>query len=519
MDMNDVPPPREPGVLMKALMWLTGMDPERMRDCPKHDYGVMQGLAVLMALNWTFESALFTLTGHRLFARPGEIRPELVLGAIFLATFILMIDSFMIMRSGWHLNGIEDLKRAGLDVSGGPIERIKAAVFVFIRVALAGTMAQLMGLFVSILIFATDINARIDGAYLTANAHLLGPATELVDATIKRATDAVNAEAAHVNALSGEIEVLRRTVSDPSSRAPGVPEAQEEVTQLIREKAKADQDVATAQTFANNEGGGIKGAPGNSGKPGYSFRYRAAQQQVADAKTRARQIDKDLDAARSRLDALRAQIPAQDQTVAQRARDQLPGFEKSFQEETAKLTNLRADLAKLIADRENAIRRAIDNAPDHIKRDDGLLRQIIILAQIGREDTKIAAVIILIDGVFFSLELAAVVAKLASSVPTGYSLFLARDAYMRAVRIVDEMMTELKNLETPPTMPGDEPLSADEVSDDAPPLQPTLDANGTAPEPPKRKRGRPRKHPLPAPPKGANGRGEPEQGPGESGPA
>jgi len=49
----------------------------------------------------------------------------------------MLIDSYMVMRSGWHLSGIEQLKRGGIDVSGGPWARIKATIFLAVRIALS----------------------------------------------------------------------------------------------------------------------------------------------------------------------------------------------------------------------------------------------------------------------------------------------------------------------------------------------------------------------------------------------
>jgi hypothetical protein len=48
-----------------------------------------------------------------------------------------------------------------------------------------------------------------------------------------------------------------------------------------------------------------------------------------------------------------------------------------------------------------------------------------------------------IDFVSFGFELAAVLAKMMSYVPTTYAALLARDAYMSDVRIVDGMMKVL----------------------------------------------------------------------------
>ncbi len=85
-----------------------------------------------------------------------------MIASLFIATFILFIDSYMIMRSGWHLSGIAELKRGGLDISGGPVARIKTGFFLTFRIMLSIGLAQLTAIFVSLLIFAADINSPIE---------------------------------------------------------------------------------------------------------------------------------------------------------------------------------------------------------------------------------------------------------------------------------------------------------------------------------------------------------------------
>jgi hypothetical protein len=135
---------------------------------------------------------------------------------------------------------------------------------------------------------------------------------------------------------------------------------------------------------------------------------------------------------------------------------------------------------------EQAIGRAIENAPDHVAADNGFLAGISELERIAERDTKIALIILLIDIISFGFELAAVLAKVTSYVPTTYAALLARDAYLRSARIVDEMMTQLKQSEILPRaapFPAPDPLG-DDSDDSAPPLPPSPPeiADGSAPE-------------------------------------
>jgi Domain of unknown function (DUF4407) len=498
MDMRTDPSPHaKPGPLMKLFIKITGVDSEVLENCPGDDWDNVRALGEIMILTWVYQAALFTLVGHELFAAPGHFRLDIVLVAMFLATFILCIDSYMFFRSGWHLNGIEELMRGGLDVSGGPNARIKAGAFLAIRIALSIGLAQLLAVLLSLLVFAADISAVIQDAYLKTNAHLIAPAAALVDDGIKRATDAVSVQTERVNALSAQISVLREHEVDPGSADPRVKEAEAEVARLTAEKAKAEDALAKAQTFADNEFGGIKGAPGNSGIAGYGLRYRAAMQEVTSAQARAQQADADLAAARARLDALRQ--PGSAASEIQQANGQLAAFQKDLEAENEKLADLKKQLAALIAGRENAIRRAVESAPDHVGYDNGFLARIRALGLIAREDGKIAAVILLIDIVSFGFELAAVLAKVTSYVPTAYATSRAREAFLRVVRIVDEIMGELKSIDGwdhkwPDILPPDGTAGDGHDVKVVPEAEPPKDSNT---QPPKRGRGRPRKHPLP----------------------
>jgi hypothetical protein len=154
MDMSDVPRMPKASISMKFLIRLAGADEETLRRCPPQDWDNVRAVGELMICTWLYQTGLFSVITHRLFAPPGQIRPELVLISMFGASFISLIDSYMVMRSGWHLSGIEELKRGGIDVSGGPLARIKANIFLAIRILLSIGIAQLTAIFLSIIIFA-----------------------------------------------------------------------------------------------------------------------------------------------------------------------------------------------------------------------------------------------------------------------------------------------------------------------------------------------------------------------------
>ncbi len=492
--------PHRFGLFMKLIFRITGVDEETMLKCPKHDVDNVRALGELLIASFLWQTMLLALIGHRLFASPGEIRPELLLGAAGIALFVLLIDSYIFYRSGFEIAGIEELRRGGLDVGGGPgpVNRIG---YLAARIVLSVGFAQLTAIFVALIIFGADIDARVHATYQKANARLVTDVTAIVDADIQRANVAVKTQAARVDSLSAQITTLRQHDIDPGANDPQIQQAQQEVNRLIAEKSNADDAVVTAQNFATMELGGVKIAPGNSGIAGNGPRYKAAMAAVETAKQHAQEVAASLEAARARLDELRKELASSDKAEQQRSHGELPGYEATLTSEEAKLAGLKQQLDGLIKGREDAIRRGVEGAPDYVPLNNGFLAQLIALEHIADEDHKIATVIFLIDVVSFGLELAAVLAKVSSYVPMTYSALLARNSYAAVVRIVDELMDELNRkpdtaspIEFPPPPPPANDNERNGGSSNG--SDPFSDLDNPPPQPPTRPRGRPRKHPI-----------------------
>jgi hypothetical protein len=470
-----------------------------LRICPPADLQHVKATAALQIGVTIYQALLFTLIAFSLFASPGEWRPDLVMGALFLSLFMQRIDAFCVIASQWHLNGIEEIKRGGLDIYGGLKARIKAAAFLALRILLSVGLAQLSAIFVSLLVFHDDIAARILAENLHANAHVVAEATALVDGEIRRATDAVTDQTARVAALSKQITAVRQEQIASGASDPQMQQAQQEVTQLLAQKAKAEDGVQSAEAFAADELAGIKRVPGNSGQVGNGPKRRAAEEEIANTKAHAQEIDNRLDAARARLDALRDRLVSANDATKQQSRDQLPVFEKALAGENDKLSALKDQLAAQIRKRNDAIREAVDHSPDHVPLNNGFLARISALEDIAHDDSRIAVIIGLIDVTSFGLEMAAVLATVTSFVPTTYSALIARDAYLRAVNIADEIVRSIdpsvrKMDGIAQTLSRDRP-SNDNMDGPWPIGKLGPGEPGNAPQPPKRPRGRPRKYP------------------------
>jgi Domain of unknown function (DUF4407) len=494
------PKPRKFSMFLKLIFRITGIDEETMAKCPKHDVDNVRALGELLIASFLWQTMLLALISHRLFAAPGEVRPELLLGAAGIGLFVLLIDSYIFYRSGFEISGIDELRRGGLEVGGGhgPASKIG---YLAARIVLSVGFAQLTAIFVALIIFAADTDSRINSTYQNANARLRTDITAIVDADIQRADVAVKTQAARVDSLSSQISTLRQHDIDPTSGSPQIQQAQEEIGQLIQDKTKADDAVIAAQNFATMELGGVKVAPGNSGIAGNGPRYKAATEAVENAKRHAQDVATSLDAARTRLANLHKELALSSVSEQQRSHGELPGYEATLTAEEAKLANLKAQLDGLIKGRPDAIRKAIESAPDYVPLNDGFLAQLIALEHIADEDHKIATVILLIDVVSFGLELAAVLAKVSSYVPMKYSALLAANSYAAVVRIVDDLMAELNRAPAtgneiefaPPPPPANDNERNGGSSSGSDPFS---DLDNPQPQPAKRPRGRPRKHPI-----------------------
>ena len=454
MNMMDIKPPVTFDFLTKGVFCVASVDIETMRQCPEKDWSTARSVGLLMLFTWCYQTAIFVMITTRLFGTAGQTRPELVVVSVFIATFILLIDRLMVIHSGWHLSGIDELCRCGgLDISGGVKNRIKSAAFFVIRLVLSVGIAQLTAIFLSLLIFGADIDARIRNAYLYANAALTALVTTSVDTDIQRAKKTLEIEDTRYSAMAAQASAVRQNQIDPAANDPLVQQASQEIAQLMAQKARDDDEVRRSERFASDEAAGIKNAAGNSGQAGNGPRRRAALEQVAAARAHVQATDRALEAARGRLDTLRGRTVAAGETAKLKAADQTPEFERALGSENAERARLQEQLTALEQGRNEKIRQAVMNAPGYVAPEAGFLTQIRLLGQIADSDPKLRLVILLIELTSFGFELASVLGKATSFSPTVYSAVLARDVYMSINGIVDGMMARLDR--TSPTAPVD----------------------------------------------------------------
>lgn len=501
MDMSPIPLSRRTKLIDRILMAIVAVDEQTLKKCAQADWSNMRHLGILYALNWLFEAGVLSLFLHKLFASPGEISPTLIAVSVFISTFLMAIEAYLVMRSGWHLNGIDELKRGGIAVGNTVSARMKAGLFLVIRVAHAAAFAILIGLILSLFIFAKDIHARQQAGFVRANAAITEIVEGQVDGRIATERTAEKAQSEHVAALANQMTSLRQNIVDPTLSDPEVAEAQKEIDQLLGQKAAASDAAERAETFAANEKGGIKDAPQNSGRPGAGPRFKAAVEEVENAHRRQRRIEDALNAARTRFDDLRTKSAASGETAKQTSQQNIGEFEGNLAKERQTLAEMQDRLANLTRERDNDVRAGVESAPDYVPLNDGLLADIQTLDEIANGSPRIALVILLFEIVSIGFELGALLSKITAFVPTTYSALLAKGAFLSAVRLADEVAAQLdKSAVSKPSefdfMPN-VPRGNDNGFDLSGAEQaPSFDVGQAPPPPPpspKRKRGRPRK--------------------------
>jgi hypothetical protein len=467
-----------------------------LKYCPEHDRLVIRKNAALLLGSCAIQATTLSLVGHKLFAAPGEISPAIVTGSLLIAGQIQALDGYAFFLGSYHLSGIAALLRGGLDIGGGPGPRARAASFA-VRLLLSFGLAQLMALFMGLVIYSSEINDHILADNRRANAQIVAKATTAVDGEIQAANDAVKTQSNRVEYLSKQTSILREHDIDPAGNAPEFQQAQQEINRLAEEKSKADDAVVTAQNFEAMELGGLKIAPQNSGIPGDGSRHKAALMAVENAKKHAAEIASALGAERARLDGLRKELGLANDAEKRRAHAELPAFEASLATEEERLAKFKLKVDNLDSGRADNIRRAVEHAADYVPLKQGFLAQLKAFKAIGREDGTIGTVMFLVDLVFMLLELGAVTVKAASYIPTDYSLLIAHRAFLNEVIAADDIEAALNKA------PANENKSPAK-SDTAPAndnkrggTTPTASGAPVPPNPPpKRKRGRPRKTPL-----------------------
>ena len=438
--------------LTRAACFITGTDPDLLATCPKRDIDMVHTLALLMVGLFVWQTATFTLAGHIMRGTADQFDPLYLLPGLWLAFIILLLDSIVIMRASWHAHGLESLKRGGAIVPQTIGARIKAGCMLALRVALSFVIAALMAIVFSIFLFHKEIDRARLLEFQDANAGLYAEHVLRYDEQITTNRRDQRTLREQLQRGAEEAVSLRQTLVSPAVDAPELKLAVSAVERLEEAKAIADRDLAAAQAFATNELAGIRAAPGNSGVAGVGPVRRAAEERLAAATERATAVQAELETAHARLREFEPKLTAAITAKRAYAETNLRRVQEAAAEAQARLEVLGIAETALLADRESALRSAVESDPQHVPMDDGLLGRVRLLGTLA-DNLGVLAAILLVKVFLLGIDLVAVFAKTTAYIPSTYALRLVtldyRDAY-HAVRTV-EAFSEEEFDRSPPT--------------------------------------------------------------------
>jgi hypothetical protein len=399
-----------------------------------------------LTIVWVWQVSLFTLVGHMMLARPGEFRLVILAGGLVLASVVLLVDSYVIVRSSWHLQGIAELKRGGLMMPGTLGAQIKNGAFVTVRLMLSLVLAQLMAIFLSLLLFEKDITTDLEERYLKHNRPLLELITEQTDGTIKKLQTEHAEVRERLGRLADEESGLRQTTVDPKSALPEVRLAVDRIAKLTEAKAEAERELKAAQKFASDELAGVVGAKGNSGIKGSGPVRQAAEERVQNAEANLKAITQELAKADARLSQLGASVSdeaARKRGSAEVRLGELTAIKKERQD---RLVVVEGELKRFTKNREAIMRAALEADPSYKKKEEGFLANWQGLRRLSA-DPYVLFVVLLFDLGLFGIELAAVLAKIATFVPATYATVIAHEDFLRAYKTAHELAREIEALQ------------------------------------------------------------------------
>jgi hypothetical protein len=200
---------------MRILATAAGVDLKTLRECPSEDWENVRAIGLLMVSVWVYQTAVIAMVAHRLLASDGRLHLTLVAMSMLIATMLLLIDSYGFCRAGFHADGIRELARAGLDLSGSFAAKIAAGVFLAFRILLALVFAQLTAIFMSLILYHADIMAHLEQQNQQQNAALITAATRRIDGDIQQASEAVSEAQQRVDAFQKQIDATLNYLRGP----------------------------------------------------------------------------------------------------------------------------------------------------------------------------------------------------------------------------------------------------------------------------------------------------------------
>ena len=411
------------GFALKASAFLSGADPEILRRSPPRDHSSVLTITLIMLGVWLWQTFAFTLAGHMLLDESSRIRPELIAIAALLATLIMLIDSYGIIRSSWAMQGYEQLKQGGLDVPGHLGMKIKNGVQNVFRIAQAAVFSQLVAWCFMLFIFTPEIVHRLNLNAMMANAPLQQSVAVEYDATTMRlVTEIGQLQEAQAKART-DAGAFRLDALQP---VPEEPELKPAIAFVQRaEGAKLEAERRLARVPSRDD-----------------VARRLAIQRLAARKA-------DLQKAQERVDRLREETQTRVTQRHDAIQSRLGETQSAEQRYAERIDALEKARAARVAAREDSIRAVMQRDPGFQTSDRGLLARARTLGQL-MDDPWTFTVATLLHLFLFGVELGAVLSKILTFIPSSYAAILAGEELAHNVEVANWVYARI-SAATPPS--------------------------------------------------------------------
>lgn len=405
-----------PAPLFRMTCALAGVDPALIAACPPRDGDGVRLLAALMILVWLWQSTVFAAVAHLMLAGPGEVRAELIAGAVLLATIILLLDAYVVMRPSWTTFGYEELRRGGLAIHLPVLARVKGGAFLALRLALSGVIGTLVALFVSLVLYGKDIAGQLAAEHAARNVPVIAAATRLVDDRIARNVSAEADLRARIAAADRTADGLRRGIAERAD--PAIAAATAALARAERDRERAEADATR-------------------------LARRADAPSLARARRRLEATTAERDAAHVLLAEMEKRAISLTQGRDTTLAGQLFALDAQRRQDLERLAAAEAEQGTMLNGRAATVQAAVAADPAYAAPDDGLLARLRALKALTA-DQWVGAVVLLLEVFFAGIELAAVFSKLLSFVPATYATRLAREDQLRQIATAREIDAALE---------------------------------------------------------------------------
>ena len=190
-------------------------DPELIAQCPQGERNSAIVRGVLLISYVILLAVAFAVIGHDLLQSTSS--PAIMLGAVFLAAFLGLVDHYVMLRTSIFPDGMKGLRHGGFGVDvpigAGFASKFCKTLRVMLSLALGGVVALFLGLALN----AAAVDKRITTRHLAENKILVQHAVKDFDDRRLRAAKTYDGALATVKTLSVEVSRLLKQSNRKSS--------------------------------------------------------------------------------------------------------------------------------------------------------------------------------------------------------------------------------------------------------------------------------------------------------------